>query len=57
MESKGGRIEGVKGYQYIEMEGWTNDTHNTELSIVVMFIRHYGKWRNLANYFLKWRLY
>lgn len=30
MERKGGRIERVKGYKYIEMEGWRSDTHNAE---------------------------
>ena len=30
MERKGGRIERVKGYKYIEMEGWRSNTYNTE---------------------------
>lgn len=44
MERKGGRIEGVKGYKYIEMEEWRSDTYNSEAaSIVIMFRWPYGQ--------------
>ncbi len=43
MERKGGRIERVKGYKYIEMEEWRSDIHNETASIVIMFARHHGQ--------------
>lgn len=44
MERKGGRIERVKGYKYIEMEEWRGTTYNNEtVSIVMMFVRHCGQ--------------